>query len=424
MGTILWLAGIYGYKCKLKGKVNKNTSYNVLTSKLIERHIYLRLNTLSRRLQIKKDNIWINMNERNLINIALDVFEGKKVKETKEFLIDCSPEVNPAEEFLNKLPAWDKVDRFIQLSDTLETRNIDEKLKLIYLRKWFIGVVNGMLNSPAHGQYNENIIILVGGQAAGKTKWTEKLIPTEYKEYYAVKSIDPQSKDDQIMMSEKFIIFMDESAHLLKTSSADLKSLTSTSKFSVRAPYAAINDDYIRVASLIASSNDYQLLNDTTGNRRFWIIEVEKADFEHKIDMNQLWSEAKYLYDKGEQHWLDSEELKLQAKSVEQYEKINSYEDLINMFIEPGTSKDDFMNATEIIGFFIDRMEKRMPQIYAGPLGSYLIKHGFVKKHKNNKTGYYVRMKLPGWEELLTEENPASKIEAKELFVKQVQVRS
>ena len=239
-------------------------------------------------------------------------------------------------EFLDQLPEWDKEDRFQRAFNTLITNKLDEKLKLIYLRKWFIGVVHGMLNCPGQNRYNGNVIILLGDQGIGKTRWVKKLLPEKQEEFFAVKNIDPNLKDDQILMSEKFIILMDESSQLLKTSSPDLKALTSTAKFSLRAPYGRVNQDYYRVASLIGSSNDIQILSDITGNRRFWIIEVERADFKHNIDILQLWAQAKYLYGQNEPHWLVGEEITLQARSAERYEKINPYEDLISPYIEPG----------------------------------------------------------------------------------------
>ena len=395
IGSILWLAEKYGYKCRLKGRLNGNISYNKKTAKLEACKIFLRYNTLSKRLQIKKDGLWINLEDRDLVSIAISVFEEKNVTNVRNFLLDCSPEVNPAKEYLDSLPEWDKTDRFLHLSDTLRTNKIDEKLKLIYLKKWFIGVVHGMLNCPGQDRYNENVIILLGDQGIGKTRWVKRLLPEKYEEFFAVKNIDPHLKDDQILLSEKFIVLMDESSQLLKTSSPDLKALTSSAKFSLRAPYGYVNQDYCRVASLIGSSNDMQILSDITGNRRFWIIEIEEADFKHNIDMYQLWAQAKYLHDQNEPHWLVGDEIKLQATSVERFGKINSYEDLINIYLEPGTSEDEFMSATEILSYFKERMEDKMPQLYANLLGTYLRKWGFERKHRANRWGYYVCKKGP-----------------------------
>ena len=395
IGSILWLAEIYGYKCRIKGRLNGNISYNKKTAKLEACKIFLRFNTLSKRIQIKKNGLWINLEDRDLVNITISIFEEKNVTNVRNFLLDCSPEVNPAMEFLNQLPKWDKTDRFQQLSNTLRTNMIGENLKLIYLKKWFIGVVYGMLNSPGKDRYNENVIILLGDQGIGKTRWIKKFLPEKHEGFFAVKNINPGNKDDKILMCEKFIILMDESSQLLKIFSPDLKSLTSSSKFSERAPYGYVNQDYCRVASLIGSSNDMQILSDVTGNRRFWIIEIEEADYEHNIDMDQLWAQAKYLHDQNEPHWLVDDEIKWQVDSVEKFGKINSYEDLINIFLEPGTSDDEFMSASEILFYFKERLQDKMPQLYANLLGTYLRKWGFERKHKANRWGYYVYKKGP-----------------------------
>ena len=93
--------------------------------------------------------------------------------------------------------------------------------------------------------------------------------------------------------------------------------------------------------------------------------------------MYQLWAQAKYLHDQNEPHWLVDDEIKCQASSVERFGKINSYEDLINIFLEPGTSKDEFMSASEILFYFKERLQENMPQLYVNLLGTYLRKWGF-----------------------------------------------
>ena len=43
-------------------------------------------------------------------------------------------------------------------------------------------------------------------------------------------------------------------------------------------------------------------MNDPTGNRRFWSIEVDGFDLDSGIDMQQLWAEVKTIWEGGE-HW-------------------------------------------------------------------------------------------------------------------------
>ena len=54
-----------------------------------------------------------------------------------------------------------------------------------------------------------------------------------------------------------------------------------------------------------------------------------------------------------------------------------------------------FICATEILSYFKDRLQDKMPQMYANLLVTYLRKWGFERKHKNYKSRYYVFKKSP-----------------------------
>ena len=69
-----------------------------------------------------------------------------------------------------------------------------------------------------------------------------------------------------------------------------------------------------RPSVLVGTTNSSNFLNDPTGDRRFWVLEIPE---EHKIDVawvkanrDQLWAEAIALYNKGEEWWLTDKETK------------------------------------------------------------------------------------------------------------------
>ena len=53
-----------------------------------------------------------------------------------------------------------------------------------------------------------------------------------------------------------------------------------------------------------ATVNDENFLVDTTGNTRWWTISVIKINYEHTIDMQQLFAQVAEIYESGEQWWL------------------------------------------------------------------------------------------------------------------------
>lgn len=55
-------------------------------------------------------------------------------------------------------------------------------------------------------------------------------------------------------------------------------------------------------------------LKDTTGNRRYWPVEIRHIDLEGiAVDRDQLWAEAKHALEKGEKWWVDDDEAQLIA---------------------------------------------------------------------------------------------------------------
>jgi predicted P-loop ATPase len=216
--------------------------------------------------------------------------------------------------------------------------------------------------------------------------WCNKLLPDQWKEYFITKNIDPSQKDDMIIMSEKYVIFMDEGISLKKSDARALKSLMSTSKYSGRAAYGRYNKDYIRYASFIASTNDINILSDDTGSRRYWIVNTSSINHNHNIDMLQTWAQALYLYKNNEQYWLTDQEVKEVNEKNKVFEVEDDIESYLNKWIRYG---DDFHTATEIRDYVLDN-EKNAKNSYFTPTwtGRKLNKMGIPRVKRGNKIGY------------------------------------
>src|SRR5207237_6782119 len=81
-----------------------------------------------------------------------------------------------------------------------------------------------------------------------------------------------------------------------------------------RKPYDALPRRYPRRFILVGTSNREELLTDPTGDRRFWIISMDKDKYS-PIDLDfvrenrdRIWAEALYLYQNGVTWWLDTSE--------------------------------------------------------------------------------------------------------------------
>jgi predicted P-loop ATPase len=73
-----------------------------------------------------------------------------------------------------------------------------------------------------------------------------------------------------------------------------------------------MDNEYPRQTVFGASVNEREFLQDATGNSRFWTLPVTHLDYNHDVDMQQLFAQLKVCLDRGEQWWLtDAEEAQL-----------------------------------------------------------------------------------------------------------------
>jgi hypothetical protein len=114
------------------------------------------------------------------------------------------------------------------------------------------------------------------------------------------------------------------------------KAFLSCSVDALRPPYHRDTQDFPRASIIVGSTNEDEFLSDKTGNRRFWVIEVEK-----KIDVELLtqerdaiWAAAVLAYKSGEQWWLTPEEEALLAQNNEGWQITDVWEAAILNYLD------------------------------------------------------------------------------------------
>ncbi|HPM02909.1 MAG TPA: BT4734/BF3469 family protein, partial [Candidatus Cloacimonadota bacterium] len=180
IGTIIYLAKKNGWRPPRALHIGLNSDVNTKITELEENNIRVRRNELSHQFHyaesIDKD-IWILGDEYLFSKIKLTLFGfTTKTEAVVDLLNYISPKFNPVKDFLSSLPEWDGRDRFSELIATLTLKNTaDLKMAESLLRKWMIGVINGLHNCPENSgnssiSPNENMLILIGPQGIGKTR--------------------------------------------------------------------------------------------------------------------------------------------------------------------------------------------------------------------------------------------------------------
>ncbi len=180
-----------------------------------------------------------------------------------------------------------------KLAETIENNN--PSFTGFFLRKWMVGAI-----SAVHKDHSPLLLCLLGAQNTGKTEFFRRMLPKTLQQYYAESKLDKE-KDDELLMTENWIIMDDELGGKSKQDSQKLKNITSKQWFSLRRPYGDHNEKILRLAVLCGTSNYNEILSDETGNRRIIPIEVSNINKElyNSIDKKELWMEAFRLYKEG-----------------------------------------------------------------------------------------------------------------------------
>ena len=223
--------------------------------------------------------------------VTLNRMSTGSVPAILETLADRNPH-NPVADWITSKP-WDEVDRLEAFYETLvERENYPKPLKEVLMHRWLIsGVAAAMM---PQGFYGRGILTLQGPQSIGKTSWIRAMIPDPILREQILKldhHLDAGNKDSQITAICHWMVEIGELDSSLKKDVARLKGFITSDRDKLRKPYGRTNSEYQRRTVFCASVNDHAFLVDPTGNTRFWTIPVTKIDYQHTIDMQQLWAQ-------------------------------------------------------------------------------------------------------------------------------------
>ena len=123
--------------------------------------------------------------------------------------------------------------------------------------------------------------------------------------------LNPDKPDSVAQVVSHWIAELGEVGSTFRKADIDsLKSFITKDTDVFRPPYAARANKYVRRTIFFATVNDTEFLQDMTGNRRYWTLDVAKLNFKHNMDVQQFWAEIKSYYDDGAIWWLTMEEQK------------------------------------------------------------------------------------------------------------------
>jgi len=284
--------------------------YNVITKRLT-----IQLPPGHYRTSDNSDNIAIAQ------IISLAALNGLAIGQVPAYVeaIGDRNQINPVADWIMGRP-WDGVDRMPDFYATLVQRDdYPEALKQTLMKKWLLSGVAAALKPS--GFRCRGVLTLQGPQSIGKTAWVNALVPDEVLREAVIKldhHLDASSKDSILTAIGHWVVEIGELDSSFKKDIARLKGILTAVRDKVRRPYARTDSEYQRRTIFCATVNADQFLPDMTGNTRWWTIPVVEVNYEHGIDMQQLFAQLVVDYHAGKNWWLTrEEELQLEAVNME-----------------------------------------------------------------------------------------------------------
>ena len=358
-----------------------NENYNIRHN-IIANEIEVSKKELNEWLPCNENTLWIEMQKKN-IKVPASTLE-------KILKSDFVVKFNPLIDYFENLPLWDaKTDYINQYTQYITLAKDEDRKQFEYhFKKWCVRTVKCAI---IDGYFNKNAFVLSDdgkGQNIGKTTWIRFLCPDILSDYI-VENMPKDEKDAKILLTQNFLINLDELASLTKQEINTLKSLFSADKIKVRFPYDKKDTIVRRVGSFIGSTNMSTFLQDETGSVRWLCFVVDKICFDYKkeFDINNLWKQAFYLSkDNSFDETITSEDMQLNEIRNAKFQISSPEKDLINKYLEipQNLEETEYLYATEIQKY-LQELAYNVP-LHSNALGKALksLKFANIRNSKGN----------------------------------------
>lgn len=314
------------------------------------------------------------------------------------------PSFHPIKDFLNSDDVVGREEEYSNLQLLLDSIETDTPNYQKWVTKWLVGLL-----ATAHGKHSPLMLVFAGeAQGTGKTHFFRYLLPDSLQPLYAESKMD-NGKDDEILMTKKWIICDDEMGGKSKKEATKFKEITSKQWINVREPYGRVTIDLRRMSMFCGTTNDMQVLHDVTGNRRYLPIHILGIDHDKYNECNkeELIYELNHLYKSGYDYTILNDEIKQLNENTDIFKASTPEEELIMSYLRKGTSNiGKWASITQITEFLLKFSKRNNLNNYR--IGSVLSKMGYQKSRKtvdgNTMTVYLVDMPDPNIVEPYQEE--------------------
>lgn len=288
--------------------------------------------------------------------LYLQCLERDGVVVKKDMIIDTflmfasQNEYDPVAEYLQS--CYQKYgDSTIHLLENAADRYLHTNLPIYntYLKKTLVGAVKRTFEA---GCKFETALVIYGKQGALKSTFWRVLGGDWFDDTVQGFDRDEKQKLHQYWIEEFGEIEKVSNKHDV----SQIKAFLSNQNDVFRVPFGRSSRAYPRKFIIVGSTNKPDILQDSTGDRRFWIIDIYHNEQPIDIDKvreerDRLWAAAYALYKKGESVFLPREEDAVRDELNKQYRADDAWEEPVTNYIEHFTTikmVDILKNCLEI----------------------------------------------------------------------------
>ena len=256
---------------------------------------------------------------------------GREKLDNALLIVSSENRINDVRDYLQGLK-WDGIRRiegllseYLGAEDNAYTRAV--------MRKSLCAAVARAITGGVKFDY---MPIFVGPQGIGKSTFLRIL----GKSWFSDSLTTFEGKEAAELIQGTWLNEVGELTAFTKQETQVIKQFLSKTDDIYRAAYGRRTDKYPRRCVFFGTSNDAEFLKDSTGNRRFWpvdvgIYEAKKSVWEQlPQEVDQIWAEAYTYWQMGEGLYLPKEIEQMAEAAQEEHRESSGKEGIIQIFLE------------------------------------------------------------------------------------------
>ena len=351
------------------------------------------------------DARWTDSDNATLRMIARDAGYGENrllsALEDATLAIAAQNRRHPVREYLETL-AWDGQDHISALCAHFADRHdpvtyADGSQKTVFqafLTRWLVGSIAKVFGDTNAARSNF-VLVLATGQKAGKSHFAKWLCPLDG--FFDEKRVNPDDKDHSLARAQTWVWEIGELGATTRRADVEaLKLHITATTVTERKAYGHNKTVKNSIASYIGTVNPdgAGFLVDTTGNRRFAVVELESIDwaYDGKIDVSQVWAQAKWLWQQNPRAYLfTTEEETVQNANAEEHLEADIIADMIVRLFEVDPKRSEWrITSSELLDVLrtMGSLSRGNDRQQGKEIARSLAKMGITSKRSHGATVY------------------------------------